>query len=110
IWIEGYDLLQHEAVWVPYEMVHTNYTLALRVSAGTFAATSNGLASGNHLLEAISHGICEVVERDATTMWQLLDEEAQQKTRIDLGTVDDPACREVLEKYARAGIAVAVWE
>lgn len=110
IWIEGYDLLQNEEVWVPFELVHTNYTLALRVGAGTFAATSNGLASGNHLLEAISHGICEVVERDATTLWNLMDEESQQRTRIDLSTINDPNCREVLEKYELSDIAVGVWE
>ena len=72
--------------------------------------TSNGLASGNHLLEAISHGICEVVERDSTALWNTLDDEAARSTRIDLSTVDDPSCIEVLEKYERAGVAVGVWD
>src|ERR671918_2417017 len=27
LWIEGRDLLSDEPVWLPYEMVHTNYTL-----------------------------------------------------------------------------------
>jgi YcaO-like protein with predicted kinase domain len=110
LWIEGRDLLNHEPVWVPYELVHTNYTFELRIGAGSFATTSNGLASGNHLLEASGHAICEVVERDATTLWYLRGERGRQNTRIDLDTVDDPACRQVLEKYERAGIAVAVWE
>jgi YcaO-like protein with predicted kinase domain len=110
LWIEGFDLLQHEYVWVPYELVHTNYTLPLSTYGGCFLGSSNGLASGNHLLEAISHGICEVVERDAQTLWELLNEDEQQATRIDLSTVDDPACREMLEKFDRAGVAVAVWE
>ena len=39
-----------------------------RAGTGAFVATSNGLASGNHLLEAISHAICETVERDAATL------------------------------------------
>lgn len=30
---------------------------------------ANGCASGNCIEEAISHGICEVVERDAITIW-----------------------------------------
>src|SRR5204863_4013969 len=68
------------------------------------------LASGNHVLEAISHAICEVVERDAATMWGLLDEQALGATRVDIGTVDDPLCREALEKYERADIAVTVCE
>jgi ribosomal protein S12 methylthiotransferase accessory factor len=70
--------------------------------------SSNGLASGNHLLEAIGHGVYELVERDATTLWHL--SATQQATRLRLTTVDDPACREVQERYERADIAVAVWE
>jgi ribosomal protein S12 methylthiotransferase accessory factor len=110
LWIEGYDLMQAEPVWLPYELVHTRYTLPELPGAGCFYPSSNGLASGNHLLEAISHGICEVVERDATTLWYLRPEPAQQASRLDLATVDDPDCRAVLERYQRAGIAVAVWE
>jgi len=110
LWIEGSDLLREERVWIPYEMVHLNHTLPFPPGTGCFVSSSNGLASGNHLLEAISHGICEVVERDATTLWSLRDEAAQQKTRIDLKSVDDPGCRTAVEKYERAGVCVAVWE
>jgi len=110
LWIEGYDLLQNEAVWLPYEIVHTNYTLAMRVRSGNFVASSNGLASGNNLLEAISHGICEVVERDAAALSSLLGEAALAQTRIDLRTVADRGCREVLDQYERAGVDVVVWD
>ena len=110
LWIEGHDILEDELVWIPYEMVHLNHTLPLPPGTGCFAASSNGLASGNHLLEAISHGICEVVERDATTLWSLGNPAAQQKTRINLDSVDDPDCRTALEKYERAEVCVAVWE
>src|SRR5213593_2065403 len=83
LWIEGFDLLRDEPVWVPYELVHTIYTVDRTVCPGNFAPSSNGLASGNHLLEAISHAICEVVERDATTLWLLLGEEEQDERRLD---------------------------
>jgi YcaO-like protein with predicted kinase domain len=110
LWIEGYNLLRHDSVWLPYEMVHLNFTLTRPTGSGCFLASSNGLASGNHVLEAISHGICEVVERDATTLWSLAGAEDQYFTRIDPNTVEDPSCREVLEKYEHAEIAVAIWE
>jgi YcaO-like protein with predicted kinase domain len=110
LWIEGYDLLQQEPVWIPYEMVHANFTTPRPSGSGCFSQTSNGLASGNHLLEAVSHGISEVVERDATTLWSLAGREAQQLTRLDLRSVDDPSCCEVLDKLERAGMVVAVWE
>jgi ribosomal protein S12 methylthiotransferase accessory factor len=110
LWIEGHDLLQDEPVWVPYELVNMDCTLPFPTGSGCFSATSNGLASGNHLLEAISHGICEVVERDATTLWSRRGLAAQHQTRIDLATVDDPGCRSVIDRCERAGIGVAVWE
>ena len=61
-------------------------------------------------LEAISHGITEVVERDGTALWHHLSSEAKDETRIDLDTIDHPACRDLLDKFERADIAVAVWE
>ena len=36
LWIEGFDLLQDEAVWVPYELVHTDYTLPPVTGGGCF--------------------------------------------------------------------------
>jgi YcaO-like protein with predicted kinase domain len=111
LWIEGYDLLKEEHCWVPYDAVHADMTVdAARRSDGSFIPTSNGLASGNHLLEAISHAICEVVERDCDVLWWLQDRESRRATRIDLDTVTDPGCRELLDRYAKAEVLVSVWE
>jgi ribosomal protein S12 methylthiotransferase accessory factor len=110
LWVEGRDLLHDEPIWVPHEMVHTNYTLPLPAGSGSFVMSSNGLASGNHLLEAISHGICEVVERDATTLWRAGGEAEVPGSRVDLDTIEDVACRRVLALYEAAGVAVGVWE
>ena len=110
LWAEGTNLKDGAGCWVPYEMVHTNYTLPLPTGHGCFQATSNGLASGNHWIEAVIHGLSEVIERDARTLWNLLPETAQEETRVDLETVADPACRALLAKFARAGVAVGVWD
>jgi YcaO-like protein with predicted kinase domain len=113
LWIEGREIsagATGEPVWVPYETVHLNCTLPLPPGSGCFHLTSNGLASGNHLLEALCHGLSEVIERDAATLWEIGGPAVRARTRLDLGTVDDPACGAVLELYDRAGVAVAVWE
>ncbi|MGH9787456.1 MAG: YcaO-like family protein [Candidatus Acidiferrales bacterium] len=110
LWVEGYDLRQRETVWVPYESVSTNFTLPFPPGSGCFQATSNGLASGNHLLEAVSQAICEVVERDALSLMQLQSDAWLAKRRLDLDGVEDAPCREVLEKYERADIDVAAWD
>jgi ribosomal protein S12 methylthiotransferase accessory factor len=91
-------------------MVHLNYTLPRPPGSGCFAASSNGLASGNHLLEALSHGISEVVERDAATLWALAGPVARERTRIDQQTVHDSGCRTVLARLEEAGIAVGIWD
>ncbi|WP_437543445.1 YcaO-like family protein [Sorangium sp. So ce367] len=110
LWIEGVDLLQREPVWVPFEVVHTNYTVAMHRTMVGFVASSNGLASGNGVLEAISHGLCEAVERDATTLWRQRSPASRAATRIDLDSIPEGGCREVLDRYERADVAVGVWE
>ena len=110
LWCEGRDLINDESVFVPYEVVHTDYTWPQPAGSGCFASSSNGLASGNHLLEAISHGICEIVERDATSLWKLRDRTGQDSTGVDLATVDDPACTALIEKFHSAGLETVVWD
>ena len=108
LWIEGRDLMRREAVWVPYELVHFHYTLPQPTANGCFAATTNGLASGNTLAEAISHAICEVVERDALTLWPFRGQTEWRARRIGPATVDDPACLEILARYEAAAIEVQI--
>ena len=110
LWCEGHDLMQDDAVFVPYELVHSDCTWPQPPGSGCFAGSSNGLASGNHYLEAVSHAICEVVERDATTLWRLRGPEDHEARRVDLASVDDPTCLRVIELFARAGLEVGVWE
>jgi YcaO-like protein with predicted kinase domain len=105
-WLEGFDLLQQESCWVPAEIVHTDYTQPLD---GYFLAGSNGLASGNHLVEAISSAICELVERDAVAVWSASGIRARAERALDIASVDDPDCRALLAKYDKAGIAVRLW-
>jgi ribosomal protein S12 methylthiotransferase accessory factor len=110
LWIEAVDLASGDALWAPYEVVHANYTHPLPAGSGCFAASTNGLASGNHPLEAICHAICEVIERDATSLslaWSKRDRDA---ARIDPESIADPACRSVLDSIRHAGFAVAIWE
>lgn len=109
LWIEGHDLIADQPTWLPYELVHTDFTLPKPSGSGCFPQNSNGLASGNHLLEATSHGISECVERDCTALWKLGGEPAARH-RLDLATIDDPGCRWALEAYEREGFDVAVWD
>ena len=110
LWIEGEDLLRGAPAWVPLELVSTNYTLPLPPGAGCFQANTNGLASGNHRLEAISHGLCEVVERDATTLWKLRAPGARDRRALDRASIDDLACAGVLAQLTAADLEVQIWD
>ena len=107
-WIEGYDLLRGELCWIPAEIVHCDY--ARPAPDGYFLAGSNGLASGNHLVEAVNAGLYELVERDALSLWLARPLRERVGRRLDLTSVDDPDCAALIEKYAAARIAVGVWD
>jgi YcaO-like protein with predicted kinase domain len=110
LWVEGVDVCSARPLWVPYELVHQNYTLPLPPGTGCFVLSSNGLASGNVPGEAVAHGLCEVIERDAKSLWRLSTLEGQDATGIQLDTITDPVCRGLLDAYERAQVAVGVWD
>ncbi|MEM7742129.1 MAG: YcaO-like family protein [Pseudomonadota bacterium] len=110
LWIEGEDLAGSTPTWLPYEMVHTNYTLPRPAGEGCFSASTNGLASGNTVTEATVHAICEVIERDALTLWHHATLRQKAAMRINLSTVDDPDCRGLLQIFEEKNLDCAVWD
>jgi ribosomal protein S12 methylthiotransferase accessory factor len=110
LWCEGIDVLSGEPTWVPHDLVHLDNTGHRLKGHGAFRGSSNGLASGNHRLEAMSHALCEVIERDACAAWNAQGDEGRRRTRLDPDTVDDDSCRALLDTFTRAGVAVAIWD
>lgn len=110
LWIEGYDLLKRKSVWVPYECVSNNFVDQSWPGSGCFGMTTNGLASGNHLLEALVHGFCEVVERDATTLWHAQKTNLQQACWLDLKSCEALPCREFITRIQESGLHLVVWD
>jgi ribosomal protein S12 methylthiotransferase accessory factor len=62
------------------------------------------------VLEAISAGLCEVIERDATRLWHLRGSHERAARRLALHTVDDQGSRVLLEHLADRSMAVAIWD
>jgi YcaO-like protein with predicted kinase domain len=90
--------------------VHTDYTMTNGTAGRHFVTSSNGLASGNHLAEALSSALCEVVERDAVARWTTTDIANRARCRVDLTSVNDAGCRELLSTYQSAGLSPRVWD
>jgi ribosomal protein S12 methylthiotransferase accessory factor len=110
LWVSGRDLSTGREVAVPWEIVHTDYTISALGITGAFMCSSNGLASGNHFWEAVSHGICEVVERDANTLCDVASRAWRAERRVDLTSLPAGECRDLIDRIEGAGALVAVWE
>ena len=109
LWVESDNLMERQRCWLPFELVHTYYAHPTPAGSGCFAQSSNGLASGNHFLEAVSHAICECVERDASSLWHQRDRSARDATRLDPATIADACCLDLLARLEAADIDVALW-
>jgi ribosomal protein S12 methylthiotransferase accessory factor len=109
LFVEGFDLVEQRRIWVPMESVTTNFVLPSR-AANTFFQSTNGLASGNHLLEAIVHALAEVIERDALAMCDLNQPDEASARQVDISTVEDIYCRQTIDLLASAGVGVAAWD
>jgi ribosomal protein S12 methylthiotransferase accessory factor len=78
--------------------------------SGCFDRGTNGLASGNSLGEAVLHGLCEVIERDALALWEVTNERTRVERRIDLTAVADPVVAALHSLLAGAGVRAVTWD
>ncbi len=102
-WVEGFDLVRQREILVPQQAVTLDTTFT---KPPVFDISSNGLASGNVRVEAIVHGLCEVLERDAEAAWR----RAGSDRRVVLDSITDPVCRALIEQITATGARVFVWD
>ena len=99
-WVKGVDLIENEDVWVPASAAFHPYSSPKDLAL--FRTNTNGLASGNTMEEAVVHGLCELIERDA---WSI----CESKRRV-IGDVvppkDERMVQMMLEKFSSSGIEV----
>jgi ribosomal protein S12 methylthiotransferase accessory factor len=96
-WTAGVEALAGEPVWVPASAVYF-------CEPALFRTSTNGLASGNHPLEAALHALYELIERDALAG---LEVEGRLKIKekckiIDLATITDVSLQAVIRKIQQA--------
>jgi putative methanogenesis marker protein 1 len=105
-WVPGRDLISGEVWYVPAAAVFFPYRP--RRSARFFERFSdtNGLASGNTILEATAYALSEVIERDTETSSFF----AGRGNFIDLRSFDHPVIQKLLQKFQEVGIHVYLKE
>lgn len=109
-WIKGQNLFDQQSLWLPFEVVSTDYTLPNHLGTGYFCANTNGLASGNTFKEASCHAITEVIERDAEALWFQQSPQAQAMTGVDPASVYDENCLWLMAQFKQADINIKIWD
>jgi YcaO-like protein with predicted kinase domain len=105
-WVEGLDLTTGAAVWVPIEAAKLSDE---RIGSRYWQST-DGLASGNVLWEAIFHGLCERIERDALALWSFQDDERVASRCREPRAFDDPELRQLIAKIEAAGLRAQLFD
>jgi YcaO-like protein with predicted kinase domain len=105
-WVPGYGLLTGREILVPADVIQMDMTEPVGWARGLFEPTSNGLATGNTLAEAVLHGLHEVIERDSITSY--LQAPAGQRRYVDPACCDNPLTRQIYDALRAAGCAVVV--
>ena len=107
-WIESFDLLAGSAVLLPADLALNPPSEGVLRDVDT-----NGLAAGNTRLEAVVHGLCEVIERDVMSQREFVAQFADPGDprpsggEIDLSTLPAPA-RVWVERVLAHGLDLSV--
>ncbi|MGD9338772.1 MAG: YcaO-like family protein [Syntrophobacterales bacterium] len=91
-WTRAYNLTRNMDTIIPIDWFYTIHEY-------------NGPAAGNALEEAILQSLCEVVERHVSSV---ISHERLLVPSIDPASVQDPAAREILNKFAAQSIQLFI--
>ncbi|TPE49916.1 YcaO-like family protein [Amaricoccus solimangrovi] len=108
LWAEARDLMTGGPALLPFDLVHCNWLEG--VSDHGFHTSTNGLASGTHPVEAALHGLCEVIERDACALFDLLPPELRAGRRLGLAEAPGGAVAALVARAEAAGFRLALWD
>jgi YcaO-like protein with predicted kinase domain len=93
-WIPGYSLVQDKEVYVPILFVK-------------WISSTNGIAAGNTIEEAIVQGTCEIFERDAMIK-SLRFMNKKPCPNIDPDSIDDTTIQDILKYFRDNNIEVVI--
>ena len=91
-WTQAYNMTRREEVLIPFNWFFTINEF-------------NGPSAGNCVEEALSQGICELVERHVSSV---ISRNRMKTPAIDLRSVTDPLVLDMIQKYQRVGVKLYV--
>jgi ribosomal protein S12 methylthiotransferase accessory factor len=97
-WVTGHDVSRDEEVLVPLYLA--GYYSRYHEVPSHRLGTTNGIASGNSVEEAICHALCELIERDDWTMADLIGNRLSRLVgRGTFGAATGPTLRWLHERH-----------
>lgn len=105
-WSTAFDLIDEKEYYIPTNAIYHPYVPENNCMA-LFKGNTNGLASGNVIEESILHGMFEVIERDAWSIYELTRKNSRQ---IDLNTIESDLIKGLLEKFQENGIKIILMD
>jgi ribosomal protein S12 methylthiotransferase accessory factor len=105
-WVPATELTSGVASWAPRQLCELDACVEDRVHVPLFRASSNGLAAGNTVAEALLHGLCEVIERDCCTRYG--EARLDPKQCVEPESVRPPLGRHLLSLMSHAGMDLRI--
>jgi ribosomal protein S12 methylthiotransferase accessory factor len=91
-WTKAFNLTRNQEILIPFNWFYTINEF-------------NGPSAGNCVEEALSQGICEIVERHVSS---IISQNHLKVPAIRASSVTDPMVREMTEKFKKAGIRIFI--
>ncbi len=108
-WAAGRDLMTGATIYVPWALVGLDHRTAPDGFHDAFYVASDGLASGNSFEEAVFHGLCELVERDALALLQFGGNDQLAKSEVKPTGQEHPHLPALLELIGKAGLRLRMF-
>jgi ribosomal protein S12 methylthiotransferase accessory factor len=114
-WTLSTDILTEEEYYIPSNAIFHPYfpynpnpwKKSAKAVITIFKGNTTGLASGNVLEEAVLHGILEIIERDA---WSIFELTKKNKKEIARDTIENPLINNLLEKFEKESINIKLMD
>ena len=105
-WSKSKDIISGKEYYIPTNAIFHPYTHENSIDS-LFKSNTNGLASGNILEEAILHGMFEVIERDA---WSIFELTHKNYAQIDLDSIKSELINDIIGKFESEGIKIKLMD
>lgn len=107
-WMSVTHLSHHSQAFMP--KMYFDLSFIPGKLKGISTASSNGLASGNTLAEALCHGLFEVMERDCFSRFYKLNNKNKNDYLVDLQYLPSPECQYMVQQIIDKQVQIKIFD